>query len=151
MVTTRERLARLVMAGNRFRLTPIVDDDFPAIRDEFDQALQRATEHVALPAPKVVCLCGSTRAAREAFPEWYGKLTDEGVIVLSVGRLQPVHGWDEEHKRKLDELHKRKIDLCDEVLVLNVGGYIGDSTRSEIEYAARVGRPVKYLEDPVIK
>jgi hypothetical protein len=44
-----------------------------------------------------------------------------------------------------DELHKRKIDLADEVMVLNVGGYIGDSTRSEIEYAVKTGKTVKYL------
>ncbi|MDE2105440.1 MAG: hypothetical protein KGL39_49895 [Patescibacteria group bacterium] len=49
-------------------------------------------------------------------------------------------------KAALDELHKRKIDLADEVLVLNVGGYIGDSTRSEIEYAHSIGVPVRYLE-----
>ena len=51
-----------------------------------------------------------------------------------------------ELKAKLDELHKRKIDLADEVLVLNVGGYIGDSTRSEIEYATKLDKPIGYLE-----
>lgn len=55
-------------------------------------------------------------------------------------------GCTAEQKIALDELHKRKIDLADEVLVLNVGGYIGDSTRSEIEYAKVHGKPVKYLE-----
>lgn len=49
-------------------------------------------------------------------------------------------------KTMLDELHKRKIDLSDEILVLNVGGYIGESTRSEINYAEAHGKPVKYLE-----
>ncbi len=46
----------------------------------------------------------------------------------------------------LDELHKRKIDLADEVLVLNVGGYIGESTRSEIDYARSLNMPIRYLE-----
>jgi hypothetical protein len=55
-------------------------------------------------------------------------------------------GHDSTEKVALDELHKRKIDLADEVLVLNVGGYIGSSTRSEIEYAEKLGRPVRYLE-----
>lgn len=50
-------------------------------------------------------------------------------------------------KTKLDELHKRKIDMADEILVLNVGGYIGTSTRNEIEYAEYWGVPVKYLEE----
>jgi cell division protein FtsB len=55
-------------------------------------------------------------------------------------------GCTPEQKIALDELHKRKIDLADEVLVLNVGGYIGESTRSEIEYARKLGKPVRYLE-----
>jgi hypothetical protein len=55
-------------------------------------------------------------------------------------------GHDSAEKIALDELHKRKIDLADEVLVLNVGGYIGDSTRSEIEYAKKEGKIVRYLE-----
>ncbi len=48
---------------------------------------------------------------------------------------------------RLDELHLRKIDLADEVFILNVGGYIGESTRKEIEYAQRQGKPIKYLSD----
>jgi hypothetical protein len=48
----------------------------------------------------------------------------------------------------LDDLHKRKIDLADEVLILNVDGYIGDSTRSELEYAQATGKIVRFLEDP---
>jgi len=50
-------------------------------------------------------------------------------------------------KAKLDELHLRKIDLADEILVLNVGGYIGESTRNEIEYAKLIGRTIRYLEE----
>ena len=49
-------------------------------------------------------------------------------------------------KEMLDELHKRKIDLADEVFVLNVGGYIGESTRSEIEYAQEHQKKIRYLE-----
>ena len=60
--------------------------------------------------------------------------------------IQREYGAESDYKRKADELHKRKIDLCDEVFVLNVGGYIGESTRNEIEYANNIGKPVKYLE-----
>jgi len=79
-----------------------------------------------------------------------------GEIVLSVGfyphaKAEHGHGegvgHDSAEKITLDELHKRKIDLADYVLVLNVGGYIGESTRSEIEYAEKIGRPVSYLEE----
>lgn len=55
-------------------------------------------------------------------------------------------GCTDEQKEKLDELHKRKIDLADEVFVLNVGGYIGKSTQSEIAYAVGLGRPIRFLE-----
>ena len=48
----------------------------------------------------------------------------------------------------LDDMHKRKIDMADEIYVINVGGYVGESTRSEIEYAKANGKTVGYLEDP---
>jgi hypothetical protein len=104
--------------------------------------------------PIVVCLCGSTRF-KDAFDEANYQETMAGHIVLSVGFFMHAsgnrHGDDvgctPEQKIALDELHKRKIDLADEVLVLNVGGYVGESTRSEIEYAIGNGKPVKYLEN----
>jgi cell division protein FtsB len=61
-----------------------------------------------------------------------------------------LHGEDvgitPEDKQRLDELHKRKIDLADEVLILNVGGYIGESTKSELEYARANGKTIRFLE-----
>ena len=47
----------------------------------------------------------------------------------------------------LDDMHKRKIDMADEIYVINVGGYIGDSTRSEIQYAEEHGKPVRYYQN----
>lgn len=49
-------------------------------------------------------------------------------------------------KEMLDDMHKRKIDMADEIFVINVGGYIGSSTRSEIDYAVDTGKPGHYLE-----
>jgi len=49
-------------------------------------------------------------------------------------------------KEMLDDMHKRKIDMADGIYVINVGGYIGESTRSEIEYAKALGKSVDYLE-----
>ncbi len=103
--------------------------------------------------PTIVCLCGSTRF-KEVFDEANYRETMAGRIVLSVGFFMHATGnrhgegvgATPEQKVALDALHKRKIDLCDEVFVLNVGGYIGDSTRSEVEYAKRIGRPVRWLE-----
>lgn len=97
--------------------------------------------------PRIVCLCGSTKF-RNAFAVANRSETIAGRIVLLVGFFG--HSGDTlpsaEDKEMLDELHKRKIDLADEVLVLNVGGYIGASTRSEIDYAVAHGKPVRYLE-----
>lgn len=103
--------------------------------------------------PEVVCLCGSTRFFG-TFDRKGLELTLAGVIVLTIGTCapdsrvfaEPTTAPGEDQKRRLDELHKRKIDLADRVLVLNVGGYIGESTRSEIEYAQATGVPVDYLE-----
>lgn len=105
---------------------------------------------------KVITLCGSTRF-KDAFMEAQKRLTLEGNIVISVGLFG--HSGDDEvwdgmdegtlskTKEMLDDMHKRKIDMADEIYVINVGGYIGDSTRSEIEYATAAGKPVKYLEE----
>ena len=102
--------------------------------------------------PPIVVLCGSTRFA-DAFREADIRETAAGRIVLSIGcDMRTDHElWNdpadrERLKTELDELHKRKIDLADQVLVLNVGGYIGESTRGEIAYAESLGRPVRYLE-----
>ena len=97
---------------------------------------------------KVITLCGSTRF-KEQFLEAQKRLTLEGNIVISVGLFG--HSGDEEvwapgTKEMLDDMHKRKIDMADEIYVINVGGYIGESTSSEIEYAKKNGRGVRYLE-----
>ena len=98
---------------------------------------------------KVITLCGSTRF-KDAFLEQQKRLTLEGNIVLSVGMFGHYGDdalWTESTKAMLDDMHKRKIDMADEIFVINVGGYIGESTRSEIEYAKRTGKAVRYLVD----
>jgi hypothetical protein len=97
---------------------------------------------------KIITLCGSTKFKDEFIAE-QKRLTLEGNIVISVGLFG--HSGDEEvwsnvTKIMLDDMHKRKIDLADEIFVINVGGYIGNSTRSEIEYAMKISKKVTYLE-----
>ena len=96
----------------------------------------------------VITLCGSTRF-KEQYLEAQKRLTLEGNIIISVGLFG--HSGDDETwepgvKEMLDNMHKRKIDMADAIYVINVGGYIGESTRSEIEYALRTGKKVNYLE-----
>ena len=105
---------------------------------------------------KVITLCGSTRF-KDEFMEAQKRLTLEGNIVISVGLFG--HSGDKEvwenmdegtltaTKAMLDDMHRAKIDMSDEIYVINVGGYIGDSTRSEIEYATGHGKIVRYLEE----
>lgn len=97
--------------------------------------------------PKIVCLCGSTRFS-QAFRDANLNETLAGNVVLTVGcdtKSDQGLGLHPSEKTRLDELHKRKIDLADEILVLNVGGYIGESTQSEIEYAKETGKAIRYL------
>ncbi|MBR5961082.1 MAG: hypothetical protein IKZ98_08800 [Clostridia bacterium] len=99
---------------------------------------------------KVITLCGSTRF-KDEFMEAQKQLTLEGNIVISVGMFGHAGDnevWTEGTKEMLDDMHKRKIDMADEIFVINVGGYIGESTRSEIEYAKKTGKNVRYLENP---
>lgn len=98
--------------------------------------------------PKIVCLCGSGRF-RKAFEDAEYQETLAGKIVLTIGCNTHDVARSEDlakYKPMLDELHLRKIDLADEVLILNVGGYIGESTTREIAYAQKLGKTIKYLE-----
>ena len=105
---------------------------------------------------KVITLCGSTKF-KDEFMKAQKYLTLKGNIVISVGLFG--HFGDSEvwenmdegtlikTKEMLDDMHKRKIDMSDEIFVINVNGYIGDSTKSEIEYAIKTGKKVNYLEE----
>lgn len=105
---------------------------------------------------KVITLCGSTKF-KDEFMKAQKYLTLKGNIVISVGLFG--HKGDSEvwenmdegtltkTKEMLDDMHKRKIDMADEIFVINVNNYIGDSTNSEIEYAIKTGKKVNYLEE----
>lgn len=107
-----------------------------------------------IPPVKVITLCGSTRFTYEMMiKQW--ELTKQGNIVMGWCALpddyfstdNKFHVGDQEGVKKIvDEVHKRKIDISDEILVLNIGGYIGVSTRSEIDYATIHGKAIRYLE-----
>lgn len=116
-----------------------------------------AKERIMSESSTIVCLCGSTRFYKE-FQEANYRETMQGKIVLSVG-FYP-HSPEQAHGEKigitpgekaiLDELHLRKIDLADEVLILNVDGYIGESTTRELAYARKHGKRVRFLTDESI-
>ena len=98
----------------------------------------------------IICLCGSTRF-KAAWYEQTKRLTYEGYIVLGVGDLNPNaqevnDSIDPEIRAKLDILHFDKIYLADAIFVLNVDGYVDESTRREVLYAARLGKTIHWLE-----
>ncbi len=106
-----------------------------------------------LDRPEIVCICGSIRFADE-MQAANRELTFAGVIVVAPGILPrgDDHDADElitdEQKTALGALHLRKIDLADRVLVVNPGGYIGETTSREIAYARTTGKPISFT-DPV--
>lgn len=135
------------------RMAAMVNRDFNLNGDiekakMFSRCVNQFTNSPEL--PKVICLCGSTKFKGQ-FIQMNFELTMRGYIVLTVGWFshfdKDAFFPNPEEKLQLDELHKRKIDLADEVLVINVDGYIGESTRSEINYAASLGKKVIYLEN----
>ena len=107
-----------------------------------------------LERPTIVCLCGSTR-----FFDTFSKLNLEetlaGKIVLPIASdrisenqiFESLNAVDLENlKQKLAQLHFHKIDLADEILVVNVGGYVGESTTREVQYAKTLGKKIRWLE-----
>ena len=111
----------------------------------------RLEDPAGLDRPEIVCICGSTRFAEEMRAA-NRELTFAGAIVLAPGVFarpdagEPDERITAEQKRALDALHLRKIDLADRVLVVNPGGYIGESTSREIAHARATGKPVSFTE-----
>jgi hypothetical protein len=151
----------------------IVDDRMtPEQHDELWRSLQKGNwlrRYLSPSFPIIVTLCGSTRFKKE-YEEAMRRETLAGNICIGVGTFGHIHrqrvtvdgcmGQDvvevdvvrdalcvsDDQKRMLDELHLRKIDLSDQIYVLNVGGYIGESTKREIAYAKSKGKEIRYLE-----
>ena len=122
-----------------------------AVRKIHDEYIKKLDELLDMKKPNIICLCGSTRFTNEMLiKQW--ELTKQGNIVLSWCALPesyfkgPHIGDVEGVKDIVDEVHLRKIDLADSVLVINIGGYFGESTTKEIAYAKKTGKPVSFLE-----
>ncbi|HEY2353347.1 MAG TPA: hypothetical protein VGH79_00420 [Gaiellaceae bacterium] len=96
--------------------------------------------------PRVVCLCGSSRF-REEFDEAAATETLAGRIVLSLGIFSGASGatLSDEQVALLRRLHLQRIDLADEILVINPGGYVGETTAQEIEYARSRDKTIRWL------
>jgi hypothetical protein len=97
---------------------------------------------------KVITLCGSTKFKQDFLnvDKW---LTLQSNVVISVGLFGQVDNEPifPEEKILLDEIHKAKIELADEIFVINSGGYVGNSTKNEIEYARSKHKNVRFFTD----
>ena len=149
--TASRQANKLIQSASRNHIVKLEDELVAAQLKVKEQAkrIEELAHHV-----KIVCLCGSTRFG-QAFHDAQLQETLAGKIVLTIGCNMKSDtgvfaGMQEVElnsiKARLDELHKRKIDLADEVFILNVGGYVGSSTQSELEYARVHGKPVRFLE-----
>lgn len=119
--------------------------EYPEYVVNFEKGLY--TPEGKMKRPPIVCLCGSTKFKKE-YEEATIAFGLKGYIVLSVVGFNHADGlnYTEEQKAGLDKLHKQKIDLADGIFVINPGGYIGSSTRSEIEHARKLGnKQIYYL------
>ena len=144
------KAVEVVKQAKRLMQTLPVDEDFPMVMNAFQNSVISAVPDdngsIEIP-PKVVCLCGSTK-----FKDTYIKANREetlkGNIVLSVGLYGHHEGLDmnSQTKENLDKLHFHKISMSDEILVMNVDRYIGDSTIKEIAFAQSKGVHVRYIE-----
>ena len=99
----------------------------------------------------IITLCGSIKF-KDEFMRVQEKLTLEGNIVFIPNFFNNIkkEDIDLETKRMLDKMHRQKIDMSDEIYVINLGGYIGESTKSEIEYAKSKGKKIYYLESNLL-
>lgn len=98
---------------------------------------------------KVITMCGSLKFESD-FRYWSEKLELEGNCVLSViyPTMEDKDAYTPEQHDMLDVAHKKKIDMSDAIFVINKNGYIGSSTKSEIEYARAKGKEILFLEWP---
>ena len=95
----------------------------------------------------IITLCGSIKF-KDKFIKIQEKLTLEGNTVLTPNFFNNIkkEEIDEKTKKMLDKMHRQKIDMSDEIYIINFGGYIGESTKAEIEYAKTKGKKISYLE-----
>ncbi len=113
------------------------------------EAIEQMQKTPGIGRPSIVCIIGSTR-----FKRWHEGIaqreTLKGSIALTCGFFHHVDRVpiNDSQKKALDELLLRKIDLADEVFVVNVNGYVGETTKRAIEYARTLEKPLRFLEDP---
>ena len=97
---------------------------------------------------KIITVCGSLNFKNEMI-ELAEKMELQGNCILCP--IYPTNpdkdAYTEDEVLMLDKMHKEKIKLSDAILVVNVNGYIGNSTKSEIDYAKSLNKEILYYTD----
>lgn len=127
---------------------PVINSVLVSEDGQFGATVYREDEEDASAKVEVVTICGSTKFKNE-WEQAIAELEVQGKAVFSVGSFMHADNieFDPETKERLDALHKAKIAMSDSIYVINVGGYIGESTRSEISLAESLGLRIEYLEE----
>lgn len=146
----RKQIEEDLRLNNGYCISKPKSDSTKCICEEFKEQEEHGMckcglYYKVLKSPKV-CLCGSTKF-KDKFLEIAKDLTLKGYIVTMP--MVFVHSGDEVNifqKQYLDEVHKAKIADADLIYIINVDGYIGNSTRDEINWALKLGKKIEYLE-----
>ena len=94
---------------------------------------------------KIVTICGSVRF-KEDMMKIRDSLMPDVWVMLPENMEMDIQKIDMDVKSKMDDLHLKKIELADEVIIINIDGYIGQSTALEMHYAKSLGKPMKFLQ-----
>lgn len=97
---------------------------------------------------RIITVCGSYKFKKEMI-EIAEKMTLKGNCIITPNDLTKTDkdSYTEEEIIMIDKMHKEKIKISDAILVVNVNGYIGNSTKSEIEYAKSLNKEILYYTD----
>lgn len=96
---------------------------------------------------KVITICGSLKFKNEMF-DIAGRMSFEGnCVLMPIFTAFTNNNITEEQISKLKEAHFKRIELSDVILVVNVNNYVGNSTKSEIEYAKKLDKEIVYYTD----
>lgn len=144
---TSYRLSTLPEVSMIDKLTQQDDHVYLIMRNSIQKTISSKDSITASNKFPIITLCGSTKF-KEDFIKAQKDLTLKGYIVISVGLFG--HSGDEEvwegnNKEMLDVMHKEKIRMADAIYVINKDGYIGESTKKEIEFAKELGKEVLYM------
>lgn len=97
---------------------------------------------------KIITVCGSLKFKEEMIKIAEKMELDGNCMITPIYPTNPdKDAYTDEEANMLDKMHKEKIKISDAILVVNVNNYIGNSTKSEIEFAKTLNKEIIYYTD----